>query len=325
MAGAIGKDPFGEACRQNLEENGVDVRAIRVTDEPTGCAFITVDGSGENAITVASGANMALRSADLPDDLLSKTSVLVLQMEVSIAENLEVAARARRAGVKVVWNFAPVPPVRERSAMAELLEVTDVLVVNEHEALAIAEIVGEPAGDDYLKAGTAIARSFGATCIVTAGSQGAFAIAPDGSRIHAAARPIVPVDTTGAGDTFVGVLANGLAEGLEIGQAMERACAAASLSCLTAGAQAGMPGREALSATSLRPERLLRDYLVRLPVGREERDQAGLQRVIEIGLAGEQGRAPARRSSVELRPPAAVARSISVRPRSPRFGGTSAS
>ncbi len=246
MAGAVGKDPFGEACRQNLEENGVDVRAIRVTDEPTGCAFITVDGSGENAITVASGANMALRSADLPDDLLSKASVLVLQMEVSIAENLEVAARARRAGVKVVWNFAPVPPVRERSAMAELLEVTDVLVVNEHEALAIAEIVGEPAGDDYLKAGTAIARSFGATCIVTAGSRGAFAIAPDGSRIHAAARPIVPVDTTGAGDTFVGVLANGLAEGLEIGQAMERACAAASLSCLTAGAQAGMPGREAL-------------------------------------------------------------------------------
>ena len=60
MAGAVGKDPFGEACRKNLEENGVDIRAIRVTDEPTGCAFITVDGSGENAITVASGANMAL-------------------------------------------------------------------------------------------------------------------------------------------------------------------------------------------------------------------------------------------------------------------------
>jgi ribokinase len=246
MAGAIGNDPFGMACLKNLEENGVGVTAIRVTDEPTGCAFIAVDETGENAITVASGANMALRSADLPESLLSKASVLVLQMEVPIADNLEVSARARRAGVKVVWNFAPVPAIKERSAMAELLAVTDVLVVNEHEALAITDIVGEPSGDQYLEAGAAISRSFGPTCIVTAGSRGAYAIAPDGTQTHAMARPITPVDTTGAGDTFVGVLANGLAEGLEIGRAMERACAAASLSCLTAGAQAGMPHREAL-------------------------------------------------------------------------------
>jgi ribokinase len=246
MAGAIGNDPFGMACLKNLEENGVGVTAIRVTDEPTGCAFIAVDETGENAITVASGANMALRSADLPESLLSKASVLVLQMEVPIADNLEVSARARRAGVKVVWNFAPVPAIKERSAMAELLAVTDVLVVNEHEALAITDIVGEPSGDQYLEAGAAISRSFGPTCIVTAGSRGAYAIAPDGTQTHAMARPITPVDTTGAGDTFVGVLANGLPEGLEIGRAMERACAAASLSCLTAGAQAGMPHREAL-------------------------------------------------------------------------------
>ncbi|EIM24699.1 ribokinase [Microvirga lotononidis] len=246
MVGAVGNDPFGEACRKNLDENGVDVSTIRVTDEPTGCAFITVDETGENAITVASGANMALRSDDLPESLLSKASVLVLQMEVPIADSLEVAARARRAGVKLVWNFAPVPAVKERSAIAELLAVTDVLVVNEHEALAIADVIGERADDDFLCAGADISRLFGPTCIVTAGSRGAYAITPDGAQIHATARPIRPVDTTGAGDTFVGVLANGLAEGLEVGPAMERACAAASLSCLTAGAQAGMPQRRAL-------------------------------------------------------------------------------
>lgn len=246
MAGAIGSDPFGTACLQNLEDNGIDVAAIRVTEEPTGCAFITVDEAGENAITVASGANMALRSADLPDSLLSRASVLVLQMEVPVSDGLEVAARARRAGVKVVWNFAPVPPIKERSAIAELLAETDVLVVNEHEALSIAEMAGEASGDDYLKAGATLARAFGPTCIVTAGARGAWAMAPDGSRTHASVRPITPVDTTGAGDTFVGVLANGLAEGQELVRAMERACAAASLSCLTAGAQAGMPEREAL-------------------------------------------------------------------------------
>ena len=130
--------------------------------------------------------------------------------------------------------------------MAELLEATDVLVVNEHEALAIAGIVGIPVGSDYLKAATALASDFGPTCIVTAGARGAYAVSADGRQVHAPARPITPVDTTGAGDTFVGVLANGFAEGLEIGPAMERACAAASLSCLTPGAQAGMPEREAL-------------------------------------------------------------------------------
>nr|WP_027316997.1 ribokinase [Microvirga flocculans] len=246
MAGAVGHDPFGNACLRNLEENGVDIRAVRVTDEPTGCAFITVDALGENAITVASGANMALRSADLPDSLLSKARVLVLQMEVSLSENFEVAARARRAGVKVIWNFAPVPPVKDRSGMAELLEVTDMLVVNEHEALAIAEIAGLSTGSDYLTAAAALARDFGPTCIVTAGAQGAYAVSRDGRQIHASARPIAPVDTTGAGDTFVGVFASGLAEGMEIASAMNWACAAASLSCLTAGAQSGMPLRDAL-------------------------------------------------------------------------------
>ncbi|MBM6579316.1 ribokinase [Microvirga sp. BT689] len=246
MAGAVGNDPFGTACLKNLEENGIDVEAIRIAEDPTGCAFITVDGTGENAITVANGANMALRSTDLSDSLLSKATVLVLQMEVSPTDSLDVATRARRFGAKVVWNFAPVPPVKERSVMAQLLQATDVLVVNEHEALAIAEIVGEPVGNDYLRAATILTHEFGPTSIVTAGARGAYAIAADGTQIHAAVHPIIPVDTTGAGDTFVGVLANSLAEGLATGPGMERACAAASLSCLTAGAQAGMPHRDAL-------------------------------------------------------------------------------
>lgn len=246
MVGAVGHDPFGEACRKNLEGNGIDIQAVRVADEPTGCAFITVDEMGENAITVASGANLAVHSMDLTDSLLSKASVLVLQMEVLLADSLDAAARARRAGVRVVWNFAPVPPGEGRPGMTELLGATDVLVVNEHEALAIAEIIGAPTGDDYLKAAIVLAGDFGSTCIVTAGAQGAYAVSSDGRQVHAPARLIKPVDTTGAGDTFVGVLANGIAEGLEIGPAMERACAAASLACLTPGAQAGMPQRDAL-------------------------------------------------------------------------------
>jgi ribokinase len=246
MAGAVGHDPFGKACRDNLSENGVDVTAVEVTDEPTGCAFITVDETGENAITVASGANMAVIAANLTQDLLSQTSVLVLQMEVPVAESLEAALRARRSGISVVWNFAPVPQVPGPTEMADLVAATDFLVVNEHEAIAVAQAIGHDVRKDYLKAAAVLAQTYGPVCIVTAGARGAVAIHPDGTQIYAAARPITPIDTTGAGDTFVGVLANGIAEGLEVGEAMQRACLAASLACLAPGAQAGMPSREML-------------------------------------------------------------------------------
>jgi ribokinase len=246
MAGAVGDDTFGRACADNLRDNGVDVAALRVGDDPTGCAFITVDDTGENAITVASGANMSVRAADVPQELISRASVLVMQMEVPLAECLSVADRARQAGAKVIWNFAPVPTVSDPAAVAELLAATDVLVVNEHEAIRVAEIVGVGAEDDYVAAASALAQTYALLSIVTAGAKGAIAINPDGSRIEAAARPITPVDTTGAGDTFVGVLANGFAEGFELKEALRRACSAASLSCLTPGAQAGMPTRDAL-------------------------------------------------------------------------------
>lgn len=247
LVAAVGRDPFGQACYDNLFNNGVDIGAVHISDEPTGCAFITVDENGENAITVASGANMSLKAIDLPEDLISRTSVLVLQMEVPIAESLEVARRAGASGATVIWNFAPVPPSSSAAEMTSVLSATNVLVVNEHEALAVAEMLGWDVGGDFLKAGTQISQHFGTVCIVTAGARGAVAIDRDGRQIEARARPITPVDTTGAGDTFVGVLANGIAERLDIGEAMERACLAASQSCLTSGAQNGMPYREMLN------------------------------------------------------------------------------
>lgn len=246
MVAAVGRDPFGQACCDNLSDNGIDISSVRVTNEPTGCAFITVDDRGENAITVASGANMALKGDDLPEDLLSRAAVLVLQMEVPIGESLEAARRARKGGVLVVWNFAPVPHVANTAEMEELLSWTDVLVVNEHEATAVAQLLGKDIGDDYLKAGSGIARAHGLVCIVTAGERGAVAIHPDGTQTHVGTQPITPVDTTGAGDTFVGVLASGIAEGFSIDAAMQRACLAAAQACLASGAQAGMPYREAL-------------------------------------------------------------------------------
>jgi ribokinase len=244
MVGAVGDDPFGQACLANLRYNGVDIAGLGTVAEPTGCAFITVDEKGENAITVASGANLAVRAAFLDDALLSKTSVLVLQMEVPVEESLAAARRAREHGSKVIWNFAPAPSEEHRHLIPDMLAAADILVVNEHEAVTTARLLGGTNRADEQQAASHLAESFGLICIVTQGARGAQAVLPDGRRLHATALPVTAADTTGAGDTFVGVVAAGLAEGLDLATAMERACLAASLSCLKLGAQAGMPRRD---------------------------------------------------------------------------------
>ena len=247
IAACVGDDAFGRAARQNLVENGVVDDMVVISTERTGCAFITVDEHGENAITVASGANTALTASSVHAMATDASTVAVFQMEVPFAEALRVANRVRASGGSVVWNFAPAPVAFAASDLSELIGTTDVFVVNEHEAFAAAAILGFAAGD-FEEAGAHLSRAGGCICVVTAGARGAFTFHPDGTREIAAADPIKPVDTTGAGDTFVGILAAGLDEKLPFKTALARACHGASLACLVHGAQGGMPIREQLEA-----------------------------------------------------------------------------
>ncbi|GJD53759.1 Ribokinase [Methylobacterium crusticola] len=247
MAGRVGRDGFGAACRDNLAAQGVAVALVAAGDEPTGCAFITVDAGGENAITVASGANAALAGGVVPDDLLGPATLAVLQMEVPLPASLAVARRVRAAGGRVVWNLAPVPAHLAGADLRALLGAADILVVNEHEARAAAASLGHP-GETPEGAGARLAAEGAVTCVVTAGSRGAAAFHPDGGLERAAALAVRPVDTTGAGDTFVGILAAGLDQGRAFADALARACRGASLACLSPGAQAGMPDARALDA-----------------------------------------------------------------------------
>lgn len=243
MAGAVGTDDFGRSARENLQANGVDAAAVRDVSEPTGCAFIAVGATGENAITVASGANLAVTDAAVPDPLLEGLRVLVLQMEVPVREVLAMARRARARGAQVVLNLAPAPA--DARLLPELLAATTVLVANEHEALAAAAPLGGRETDP-VEAMRQLARRSGVTGIVTLGAGGAVTFTPEGASWRAPALAIRPVDTTGAGDTFVGVLAAALAEGTAQPEAVARACRGASLACLSAGAQPGMPRAEQL-------------------------------------------------------------------------------
>jgi ribokinase len=247
MAGRAGRDGFGDEAVKNLVANGVDTRLVVRAEQPTGCAFITVDAGGENAITVASGANMAASAADVPAANFTADTVLVLQMEVPFAAALAVARRTRAASGKVVWNLAPVPQKMTGGMVRDMLDATDYLVVNEHEALDAGAALGMKMANFEVAAG-ALATAGRLTCVVTAGADGAFAFAPDGGRLHAPTLKITPVDTTGAGDTFVGAFACLVGEKAPLQKALAVGCEAAALICLTAGAQAGMPARGAIEA-----------------------------------------------------------------------------
>lgn len=242
MAGRVGPDGFGDRAIENLKANGVDIDLVIRADAPTGCAFITVDQAGENAITVASGANMEASASDIPAALFGPDTVLVLQMEVPFAQALEAARRTTSASGTVIWNLAPVPEKMTGEMVTELLAVTNHLIVNEHEALDAAAAI-DLVPSDCEAAAAALASAGNLTCIVTAGAQGALAITADGTCRRAPAPRITPVDTTGAGDTFVGAFAAMIHEKVPLQTALQVGCEAAAQKCLTPGAQAGMPMR----------------------------------------------------------------------------------
>ena len=228
MAGAVGDDSFAAIGLDLLRRDGVDLSLVATVDRPTGCATITVDAAGENQIAVASGANLRARAGQVPDRLLGPETVLVLQREVPGEENAALIARARARGARIVMSFAPAGPV----APARLDDL-DLLIANEGEAAAL----GEP---------QTVARRLRQALVVTRGAEGATAFLTDGGVLTVAALAVEPVDTTGAGDTFAGVLAAGLDAGLALEPALRRASVAAALSCLALGAQEAMPSRAAI-------------------------------------------------------------------------------
>ncbi|HZT86671.1 MAG TPA: PfkB family carbohydrate kinase [Stellaceae bacterium] len=235
MAGAVGDDGFAEAALAGLRAAGVELDLIRVGRRPTGCAAIIVNAAGENLIAVSSGANAEAAAAQVPDAALAATTTLLLQMEVPAAENAALSWRARRHGARVVLNLAPAAPLDPA-----LLDDIDLLLVNEGEAAALD---AEPA---------ALARRLRQGIVITRGADGAAALLSDGRELAAPALPVTPVDTTGAGDTFAGVLAAALDSGRDLAAALRCACAAASLACLARGAQAGMPDAAAIEAAATR-------------------------------------------------------------------------
>ena len=243
MVGMVGEDPFAPPALARLRAEGVDLAHVGSTEEePTGCATIWVEEeTGASTIAVASGANTRVTHSQAPDALLDGEPVLLLQQEVPLDENRRLVDRAARRGCRILLNAAPAFPVAE-----EVLAALDVLIVNEIEIVQVAAHAGG-GGEAPERLPEWLARRFGLTVAATYGDKGS--LCHDGREaIHTPALAVRPVDTTGAGDTYAGVLAAMLAEGRDLRDATRYATAAASLACTRAGAQPSQPGRAEIEA-----------------------------------------------------------------------------
>jgi ribokinase len=229
LVGRVGDDEDGRVLLRALGDEGVLAAGrVALAHAATGTALICVTPGGENTIVVAPGANGALDAAAVAEAgaLIRGARVLLLQLEVPLESVAAAAGLAAEAGVRVVLNAAPAVP----DLPADLLALADPLVVNEHEAAQV--------GREALAA----ARS----SVVTAGEDGAYVLLR-GERTHVpAVRVAEVVDTTGAGDTFVGALAAELARGADLLDAARLAVRAAALAVTAPGAQSAMPRRSDL-------------------------------------------------------------------------------
>lgn len=235
--GAVGIDPDGEIIRRTLESNGIVAALRSVAEVATGTSIIAVDRAAENMIIVVAGANDTLLSASETEaNLLRSADVALFQGEIPPRGFESAAGVAREAGASIILNAAP---AWKLSPMQ--LELVDVLIVNESESRAIAEGVGidsESSSPEELC--NALALIVPAVAM-TLGSAGAVWAAGGSSAVLVPAPRVIAIDTTGAGDTFCGVVAGSLAEGFSLADAIDRGVHAAAVAVTRVGASDAVP------------------------------------------------------------------------------------
>ncbi|MFG2948600.1 ribokinase [Streptomyces adustus] len=237
MIGAVGNDSFGTRLRSTLEDSGVDTGLLRTAEGPSGTAHIVVDDEGGNAIVVVPGANGTVDHLTPADDhLVASADALLLQLEIPLRAVFAGARAARAHRVRTILTPAPVQPLPP-----DLLAAVDLLVPNEHEAAALT------GRTDPREAALALLDQV-PEVVVTLGAAGSLYAARGAEPLTVPAPRVSAVDSTGAGDTFVGALAVALGEGRPVREALTWAAAAAALSVQREGASASMPYRSEIEA-----------------------------------------------------------------------------
>ncbi|RIV22854.1 ribokinase [Alicyclobacillaceae bacterium I2511] len=238
LVGAVGSDSWGLQLFTSLQASGVDTRGLVTLEGDTGLAVVTVDAAGENTIVVVPGANALVTRQHIETmaKLFVQCDALVLQNEIPREVTLRAMELAQQNGVWVLWNPSPLENVDE-----ELLKLTDLLVVNQTEA---AYFVNHPVADvaEGEAAAQALCQQGPAVVVVTLGVKGVAYADVFGNAETVPAFSVPVIDTTGAGDTFVGAFAVAQMEGRP--DALRFAAAAAALTVTRPGAQAAIPTRQ---------------------------------------------------------------------------------
>ncbi|KAB0498183.1 MULTISPECIES: ribokinase [Pseudomonas] len=237
MVGCVGSDAYGEALRGALLAEQIDCQAVSTVEDSSGVALIVVDDNSQNAIVIVAGANGALTPEviDRFDAVLQAADVIICQLEVPDATVGHALKRGRELGKTVILNPAPA----SRPLPADWYAAIDYLIPNESEASALSGLPVDTLSTAETAAARLIAMGAGKV-IITLGSQGS--LFADGKRFeHFPAPKVKAVDTTAAGDTFVGGFAAALAAGKSEADAIRFGQVAAALSVTRAGAQPSIP------------------------------------------------------------------------------------
>jgi len=233
MITGIGKDGFGDESLQNFKDCQMDTSSVLRLNTHTGVAHIWVDGQGQNRISIVPGANFALTPQDGIDEVnkLKNVSVLIAQCEIPQEVTLAAFRTAQELGITTILNPAPYQPLTD-----DLLELTDWLIPNEIEFAELDHSHRAPDSDEII----ASLRSKGRT-IVTLGNEGAALVTLDGKVKRFSAKKVSAIDTTGAGDCFIGAFAAALASGASEDSAVQFGIDCATKSVMRKGAQSSYP------------------------------------------------------------------------------------
>ncbi|MGF7018465.1 ribokinase [Lachnospiraceae bacterium PF1-21] len=242
MVGCVGDDAMGNELIRTASEYGVHTEYIQKVSEATGMGVVNAVQNGEVYATIVRGANYAVTKENIDQikTLLEEAEIVVFQMEIPVdivKYGIEVA---KRAGCKIILNAAPALDMTDR-----YMEMCEVLVVNEVEAAFYLghEITTLNAGE---KAALTLSNKWKLDCIVTMGSQGAIVVSRNESKVIPA-KKVEAIETTGAGDSFIGGVCYGLAMGMNLCEASEFATSVSAITVCGKGAQSSMPFLKDLS------------------------------------------------------------------------------
>ena len=241
MLGRVGNDSFGPFLLESLKSDSVDITHVLTDNSATGTAIIVVDANGQNSIVLSAGANGQVSPADVDTATALHPSLILLQLEIPIPTVLRAAQHAKQNDIRVILNPAPAKPIPD-----ELISLVDFIIPNETELSLLTGIEvkdissAEQAAKILLKRGAK-------NVIVTLGSKGALLVT-NHQTIQVNAYQVNVVDTTAAGDAFIGGFASALLRGVEIADAVKYGNACGALAATKFGAQPSLPNKNEIES-----------------------------------------------------------------------------